>query len=63
MAPLTAFTTGMPLPVVSAPTPPTLVTRTVVLPVAAPPLRTNRSEGDPLSPSTVLMAIVPPVPV
>ena len=46
-----------------APSPPTLVTCTDVLPVAAPPLMTNRSEGDPSPPSTVLMAIAPPAPV
>ena len=34
VAPPTALTTWMPLPVVSAPGPPALVTRTMVLPVA-----------------------------
>ena len=39
-----------------------LVTCTMVLPVAAPPLMTNLSEGEPSPPSKVLMAIVPPAP-
>ena len=45
------------------PGPPTLVTCTDVLPVAAgSPLMTNRSEGEPSPPRNVLMAIVPPAP-
>ena len=50
VAPLIASTTRMPLAVVRAPGPPTLVTCTDVLPVAAPPLMTNLSEGEPSPP-------------
>ena len=55
VAPLRALTSSMPLPVVSAPSPPRLTTCTVVRPLATAlgPLRTSRSLALALSPRKV----------
>ena len=50
------------MPEVKAPAPPAFVTVTKVLPVAVPPFRINRSEGDPSTSKNVLNPIVPPAP-
>jgi hypothetical protein len=64
VAPLSALTTSMPLPVVCAPRPPRLVTCTVVRPLAlAPtPSSTRRSVALLLSPSAVPRRSVPLLP-
>ncbi|VTY39360.1 Uncharacterised protein [Xylophilus ampelinus] len=64
VAPLVALTTSMPLPVVSAPSPPRLVTWRLVVPLAtAPgPLRTSRSLTLALSPRAVPIDSRPPLP-
>ena len=60
--PLATITTGIPLPVVCAPTPPTLWIVRKVEPVAFPPLITSSSEAEPVPPSTVFMVRFAPVP-
>ncbi len=62
VAPLAAVTTRMPLPVVCAPWPPTLVMAIVVLPAITPPTTTSRSDGEPSGPSTVFSCRRPPWP-
>lgn len=64
VAPFSALTTSMPLPLVSAPRPPRLVICTLVVPLAMAvlPLRISRSLALLLSPSAVPRRSVPPLP-
>jgi hypothetical protein len=64
VAPFMALITSMPLPVVSAPSPPRFVIWTFVVPLAmaVQPLRISRSLALALAPSAVPRRSVPPLP-